>query len=157
MKIIITENQNDKLKKNLINIINRSGFNAGIKAVGTFNNLFRIIGKDALYDVLVTHNFDPDDIVMVTSYRDVPDDFYRWAGLKQKDVMENLNNWGPMFLVTIGDGTFLYQEQPTNPIRVKPYFKHQYGGFITEEKIMKHAGLEGITIKDVIDIYFTEE
>jgi YD repeat-containing protein len=43
MKIIITENQQESLKKNLMNIIDRFGFAAGNKAVGSFDNMVKIL------------------------------------------------------------------------------------------------------------------
>jgi hypothetical protein len=43
MKIIITESQNESLKNNLMNIINRFGLAAGNKAVGSFDNMVKIL------------------------------------------------------------------------------------------------------------------
>jgi hypothetical protein len=43
MKIIITENQQESLKKNLMNIIDRFGFVAGSNAVGSFDNMVKIL------------------------------------------------------------------------------------------------------------------
>jgi hypothetical protein len=43
MKIIITEDQHNKLKDNLMKLINRSEFSVGVKAVGGLKNLIKIL------------------------------------------------------------------------------------------------------------------
>ena len=48
MEIIITENQHSSLKNNLIDVINRFGIGGGIKTVGSFKVLLKIIGKETL-------------------------------------------------------------------------------------------------------------
>jgi len=43
MKILITENQKESLKNNLMDIINKFGFTTAAKAVGTRENLIKIL------------------------------------------------------------------------------------------------------------------
>jgi hypothetical protein len=57
MKIIITENQHNKLKDNLMKLINRSEFSVGVKAVGGLKNLIKIL-YDGDYDLFINDVLD---------------------------------------------------------------------------------------------------
>ena len=162
MKIILTENQHSSLKNNLMEVINRFGIDAGIKAVGSFNTLLKIIGKESLYDVLIQHGFDPV-FKIVTSRFDVPRELYY---LKIYSSLSSfLNHWGPMFLFTIDNKHYLYQNQNGLNIFIGEYDDliddPEQDGIIDEDifqdLILKPLGLKGINIGKVIDLYYTEE
>jgi hypothetical protein len=53
MKIIITESQNKSLKNKLTRLVDKSGFLAGIKAVGGVNNFVKIM-YDGAYSKFIT-------------------------------------------------------------------------------------------------------
>ena len=162
MKIILTENQHSSLKNNLMEVINRFGIDAGIKAVGSFNTLLKIIGKESLYDVLLQHGFDPV-FKIVTSRFEVPRELYY---LKIYSSLSGfLNHWGPMFLFTIDNKDYLYQDQNGLKIFIGDY-DHliddpDQDGIIDEDifqdLILKPLGLKGLNIGKVIDLYYTEE
>jgi hypothetical protein len=57
MKIIITEDQHNKLKDNLMKLINRSEFSVGVKAVGGSKNLIKIL-YDGDYDLFINDVLD---------------------------------------------------------------------------------------------------
>ena len=162
MKIILTENQHSSLKNNLMEVINRFGIDAGIKAVGSFNTLLKIIGKESLYDVLLQHGFDPV-FKIVTSRFEVPRELYY---LKIYSSLSGfLNQWGPMFLFTIDNKHYLYQDQNGLKIFIGDY-DHliddpDQDGIIDEDifqdLILKPLGLKGLNIGKVIDLYYTEE
>ena len=162
MKIILTENQHSSLKNNLMEVINRFGIDAGIKAVGSFNTLLKIIGKESLYDVLIQHGFDPV-FKIVTSRFEVPRELYY---LKIYSSLSGfLNHWGPMFLFTIDNKDYLYQDQNGLKIFIGDY-DHliddpDQDGIIDEDifqdLILKPLGLKGLNIGKVIDLYYTEE
>jgi len=162
MKIILTENQHSSLKNNLMEVINRFGIDAGIKAVGSFNTLLKIIGKESLYDVLIQHGFDPV-FKIVTSRFEVPRELYY---LKIYSSLSGfLNHWCPMFLFTIDNKDYLYQDQNGLKIFIGDY-DHliddpDQDGIIDEDifqdLILKPLGLKGLNIGKVIDLYYTEE
>ena len=161
MKIILTENQHSSLKNNLMEVINRFGIDAGIKAVGSFNTLLKIIGKESLYDVLLQHGFDPV-FKIVTSRFEVPRELYY---LKIYSSLSGfLNHWGPMFLFTIDNKDYLYQDQNGPNIFISEYdnvIDPEQEGIIDEDifqdLILKPLGLKGLNIGKVIDLYYTEE
>lgn len=162
MKIILTENQHSSLKNNLMEVINRFGIDAGIKAVGSFNTLLKIIGKESLYDVLIQHGFDPV-FKIVTSRFEVPRELYY---LKIYSSLSGfLNHWGPMFLFTIDNKDYLYQDQNGLKIFIGEYDDliddPNQDGIIDEDifqdLILKPLGLKGLNIGKVIDLYYTEE
>jgi hypothetical protein len=162
MKIILTENQHSSLKNNLMEVINRFGIDAGIKAVGSFNTLLKIIGKESLYDVLIQHGFDPV-FKIVTSRFEVPRELYY---LKIYSSLSGfLNHWGPMFLFTIDNKDYLYQDQNGLKIFIGEYDDliddPDQDGIIDEDifqdLILKPLGLKGLNIGKVIDLYYTEE
>jgi hypothetical protein len=66
MKIIITEDQHNKLKDNLMKLINRSEFSVGVKAVGGLKNLIKIL-YDGDYDSFI--NDILDDLISNTHKR----------------------------------------------------------------------------------------
>ena len=155
MKIIITENQHSSLKNNLIDVINRFGISSGIKTVGSFKVLLKIIGKETLYDILKQHGFDPV-FKIVTSRFDVPREF-NYLDI-YRSVPSFLNQWGPMFLFTIDNKHYLYQDQNGLKIFIGEYDEN---GIIDEDdfqdSILNPLGLKGINIGKVIDLYYTEE
>lgn len=162
MKIILTENQHSSLKNNLMEVINRFGIDAGIKAVGSFNTLLKIIGKESLYDVLLQHGFDPV-FKIVTSRFEIPRELYY---LKIYSSLSGfLNHWGPMFLFTIDNKHYLYQDQRWSNIFIGEYDDliddPEQDGVIDEDifqdLILKPLGLKGLNIGKVIDLYYTEE
>ena len=162
MKIILTENQHISLKNNLMEVINRFGVGAGIKAVGSFNVLLKIIGKETLYDILVQHGFDPV-FKIVTSRFDVPRELYY---LKIYSSLSGfLNQWGPMFLFTIDNKHYLYQDQNGLKIFIGEYDDliddSDQDGIIDEDifqdLILNPLGLKGLNIGKVIDLYYTDE
>jgi hypothetical protein len=63
MKIIITEDQHNKLKDNLMKLINRSEFSVGVKAVGGLKNLIKIL-YDGDYNSFV--KYVSDDLISNT-------------------------------------------------------------------------------------------
>ena len=162
MKIILTENQHSSLKNNLMEVINRFGIDAGIKAVGSFNTLLKIIGKESLYDVLLQHGFDPV-FKIVTSRFDVPREFH-YLDI-YRSVPSFLNQWGAMFLFTIDNKDYLYQDQNGLKIFIGEYDDliddPDQDGIIDEDifqdLILKPLGLKGLNIGKVIDLYYTEE
>jgi len=169
MKIIITENQHSSLKNNLIDVINRFGIGAGIKTVGSFKVLLKIIGKETLYDILKQLGFDPV-FKIVTSKFDVPRELYYLKiyssvlSIKEK-ISSFLNHWGPMFLFTIDNKNYLYQDQNGLKIFIGEYDDliddPEQDGIIDEDifqdLILNPLGLKGIDIGKVIDLYYTEE
>jgi len=161
MKIIITENQHSSLKNNLIDVINRFGIGAGIKTVGSFKVLLKIIGKETLYDILKQHGFDPV-FKIVTSRFDVPRELY-YLDI-YRSVPSFLNQWGPMFLFMIDNKHYLYQDQNRVNIFISEYddvIDPEQDGIIDEaifqDLILNPLGLKGIDIGKVIDLYYTEE
>jgi hypothetical protein len=154
MKIIITENQHSSLKNNLMEVINRFGVDAGIKAVGSFNTLLKIIGKESLYDVLLQHGFDPV-FKIVTSRFDVPREFF-YLNI-YSSLSSFLNNWGPMFLFTIDNKHYLYQDQVGKRVTLGLEQDGIIDEDIFQDLILKPLGLKGINIGKVIDLYYTEE
>jgi hypothetical protein len=66
MKIIITEDQHNKLKDNLMKLINRSEFSVGVKAVGGLKNLIKIL-YDGDYNSFV--KYVSDDLIYNTHKR----------------------------------------------------------------------------------------
>lgn len=161
MKIILTENQHSSLKNNLMEVITRFGIDAGIKAVGSFNTLLKIIGKESLYDVLLQHGFDPV-FKIVTSRFDVPREFF-YLNI-YSSLSSFLNQWGPMFLFTIDNKYYLYQDQNRLNIFIGEYdnvIDPEQGGIIDgdlfQDSILKPLGLKGLNIGKVIDLYYTEE
>jgi len=160
MKIIITESQKESLKINLMKIINRSGFDAGVKAVGSFDRLVNILGKETVYSILVQHGFDPvNKVKMVQSRFDIPNSFFNDFGfLKMMGVNHLLNRFGPMFLFMINNRYYLYQDQGNDNEKL---FIREYDDVVPEEDfqnyILNHIGLKGLDIGKVIDLYYTEE
>ena len=162
MEIIITENQHSSLKNNLIDVINRFGIGAGIKTVGSFKVLLKIIGKESLYDILQQHGFDPV-FKIVTSRFDVPREFH-YLDI-YRSVPSFLNQWGAMFLFTIDNKDYLYQDQRWSNIFIGEYDDliddPEQDGIIDEDifqdLILKPLGLKGLNIGKVIDLYYTEE
>ena len=159
MKIIITESQNESLKNNLMKLINRSGFDAAMKAVGSFDRLVNIIGKETVYSILVQHGFDPmNKVKMVQSRFDVPRGFFEspFDYISVVGINTLLNRFGPMFLFMINNKYYLYQDQHREKL-----FIAEYDGLISEEDfqnyILNHIGLKGLDIGKVIDLYYTEE
>jgi hypothetical protein len=143
-------------------VINRFGIDAGIKAVGSFNTLLKIIGKESLYDVLIQHGFDPV-FKIVTSRFEVPRELYY---LKIYSSLSGfLNHWGPMFLFTIDNKDYLYQDKNGLKIFIGEYDDliddPDQDGIIDEDifqdLILKPLGLKGLNIGKVIDLYYTEE
>ena len=142
-------------------VINRFGIDAGIKAVGSFNTLLKIIGKESLYDVLLQHGFDPV-FKIVTSQFDVPRELQQGF---TEDLTGFLNQWGPMFLFTIDNKYYLYQDQNRFKIFIGEYDDliddPDQDGIIDEDifqdLILKPLGLKGLNIGKVIDLYYTEE
>jgi len=63
MKIIITEDQHNKLKDNLMKLINRSEFSVGVKVVGGLKNLIKIL-YDGDYNSFV--KYVSDDLIYNT-------------------------------------------------------------------------------------------
>ena len=162
MEIIITENQHSSLKNNLIDVINRFGIGGGIKTVGSFKVLLKIIGKETLYDILLQQGFNPVSKI-VTSRFDVPREFH-YLDI-YRSVPSFLNQWGAMFLFTIDNKDYLYQDQNGLKIFIGDY-DHliddpDQDGIIDEDifqdLILKPLGLKGLNIGKVIDLYYTEE
>ena len=161
MKIIITENQHSSLKNNLIDVINRFGISSGIKTVGSFKVLLKIIGKETLYDILKQHGFDPV-FKIVTSRFDVPREF-NYLDI-YRSVPSFLNQWGPMFLFMIDNKHYLYQDQNRVNVFIGEYddvIDPEQDGIIDEDdfqdSILNPLGLKGLNIGKVIDFYYTEE
>jgi len=162
MEIIITENQHSSLKNNLIDVINRFGIGGGIKTVGSFKVLLKIIGKETLYDILLQHGFDPVSKI-VTSRFDVPREFH-YLDI-YRSVPSFLNQWGAMFLFTIDNKHYLYQDQNGLKIFIGEYDDliddPEQDGIIDgddfQDLILKPLGLKGLNIGKVIDLYYTEE
>jgi hypothetical protein len=159
MKIIITESQNESLKNSLMKLINRSGFDAAMKAVGSFDRLVNIIGKETVYSILVQNGFDPvNKVKMVQSRFDVPRGFFEspFDYISVVGINTLLNRFGPMFLFMINNKYYLYQDQHKEKL-----FIAEYDGLISEEDfqnyILNHIGLKGLDIGKVIDLYYTEE
>jgi hypothetical protein len=150
MKITITESQNKSLKNKLMNVINSAGFEMGITVSGSFNNLLNIIGKDNLYDVLVKSGFDPSKIEMITSKYDIPSDFYTdftWNTLRNL-----MNYWGPMYLLTIQEDRFLFQQQNN-----KNFWIVENIGQVIEPRVLESLSLKGLDVNKVINLYHMEE
>jgi hypothetical protein len=150
MKITITESQNKSLKNKLMNVINSAGFEMGITVSGSFNNLLNIIGKDNLYDVLVKSGFDPSKIEMLTSKYDIPSDFYTdftWNTLRGL-----MNYWGPMYLLTIQEDRFLFQQQND-----KNFWVVENIGQVIEPRVLESLSLKGLDVNKVINLYHMEE
>lgn len=155
MKIIITESQNESLKNNLMKLINRSGFDAAMKAVGSFDRLLKIIGKETLYTILVQHGFDPvNKVKIITSSIFVPRNFF--DRISHSGINNLLNNYGPMFLLMIDNKYYIYQDQGKENL-----FFGEFDGVIPEEtfqnSVLYPLGLKGLDIGKVIDLYYSDE
>jgi hypothetical protein len=149
-RIILTESQNESLKNKLMNVINNAGFEMGVTVSGSFNNLLNIIGKDNLHDVLVKSGFDPSKIEMITSKYDIPSDFYTdftWNTLRGL-----MNYWGPMYLLTIQEDRFLFQQQNN-----KNFWIVENIGQVIEPRVLESLSLKGLDVNKVINLYFEEE
>jgi hypothetical protein len=140
-------------------LINRSGFDAAMKAVGSFDRLVNIIGKETVYSILVQNGFDPvNKVKMVQSRFDVPRGFFEspFDYISVVGINTLLNRFGPMFLFMINNKYYLYQDQHKEKL-----FIAEYDGLISEEDfqnyILNHIGLKGLDIGKVIDLYYTEE
>jgi hypothetical protein len=159
MKIIITESQNESLKNSLMKLINRSGFDAAMKAVGSFDRLVNLLGKETVYSILTQHGFDPvNNLKIVPSRYDVPRGFFeqQFGFISVVGINTLLNRFGPMFLFMIDNKYYLYQDQHKENL-----FVGEYDGLIPEESfqnsILYPLGLKGLDIGKVIDLYYTEE
>lgn len=133
-----------------MNVINSAGFEMGITVSGSFNNLLNIIGKDNLYDVLVKSGFDPSKIEMITSKYDIPSDFYTdftWNTLRNL-----MNYWGPMYLLTIQEDRFLFQQQNN-----KNFWIVENIGQVIEPRVLESLSLKGLDVNKVINLYHMEE
>jgi len=155
MKIIITESQNESLKNNLMKLINRSGFDAAMKAVGSFDRLVNLLGKETVYPILVQHGFDPiNKVKIITSSIFVPRNFF--DRISHSGINNLLNKYGPMFLLMIDNEYYIYQDQGKENL-----FFGEFDGVIPEEtfqnSVLYPRGLSGINIGKVIDLYYTEE
>ena len=155
MKIIITESQKESLKNSLIKLIDRSGFDGGIKAVGSFGRLLKIIGKETLYTILVQHGFDPINKVKIVQHSlDVPRNFF--GSISHSGINNLLNNYGPMFLLMIDNKYYIYQDQGKENL-----FFGEFDGVIPEEtfqnSVLYPLGLKGLDIGKVIDLYYSDE
>jgi len=147
IKIILTESQTESLKDKFMDIINNVGFEMSVKIAGSFNKLLSIIGKDNLYDILVDHKFDPNKIKMVTSKHDIPPNFYGISSF----MVEYLNNYGPMYLLTINGEHHMFQPRSDKNLWVGPM------GTSPENYYLERYGLGGLDVGKVIDLYFVEE
>lgn len=147
IKIILTESQTESLKDKFMDIINNVGFEMAVKIAGSFNKLLSIIGKDNLYDILVDHKFNPNRIEMITSIRDVPLSFFGVT----PHMLNHLNNWGPMYLLTINGEYHIIQPRSDKNLWIGPT------GTLNENYYLERAGLGGLDIGKVIDLYFVEE
>lgn len=148
MKIIITEEQKETLVDKLLNIIDRHGFDVAVSTVGSVKNLVKVIGKDNFENVLINHQFNPNEIELVTSVYDVPSRFSAYVGAERSTLMKNLNNFGPMYLLKIDNSEFLYQNQGDYE-----YFATDYTGNTSMEEALNYFGLSKLKIKDVITIF----
>ena len=82
-----------------------------------------------------------------------------------EDLTGFLNQWGPMFLFTIDNKYYLYQDQNRFKIFIGEYDDliddPDQDGIIDEDifqdLILKPLGLKGLNIGKVIDLYYTEE
>ena len=65
-----------------------------------------------------------------------------------------LNEYGPMFLITIGNFKWLYQKQ-----NKRYFFMDFLGNKITEKEFMQviHIRHLGLSMDQLIELYFTEE
>ena len=150
------------LKNNLIDVINRFGIGGGIKTVGSFKVLLKIIGKETLYDILLQQGFNPVSKI-VTSRFDVPREFH-YLDI-YRSVPSFLNQWGAMFLFTIDNKHYLYQDQNGLKIFIGEYDDliddSDQDGIIDEDifqdLILNPLGLKGLNIGKVIDLYYTDE
>ena len=147
MKIIITEEQKETVVDKLLNIIDRHGFDVAVSTVGSVKNLVKVIGKDNFENVLINHQFNPNEIELVTSTYDVPDTFIRFGGVDCNRILRFLNRFGPMYLLTIGDDSVLYQNQDDTE-----YFTTAFG-FSPMERTLDRVGLSKLKINDVIKIF----
>jgi hypothetical protein len=130
-----------------------------MKAVGSFDRLVNIIGKETVYSILVQNGFDPvNKVKMVQSRFDVPRGFFEspFDYISVVGINTLLNRFGPMFLFMINNKYYLYQDQHKEKL-----FIAEYDGLISEEDfqnyILNHIGLKGLDIGKVIDLYYTEE
>ena len=146
-KIIITEEQKETLVDKLLYMIDLHGFDVAVSTVGSVKNLVKVIGKDNFETVLIDRKLDPNEIKLVTSTYDVPDTFTRFGGVDRNKLLRFLNRFGPMYLLTIGDDSVLYQNQDDTE-----YFTTAFG-FSPMERTLDRVGLTKLKIKDVITIF----
>jgi len=151
MKIIITEIQNLGLIDKLVNIIDKHGFKAGIRAVGSFNNLYKILGKETLYTLLVGIGFDPiNNVKVIKKSTGTPKIFFK--GLSHSGLNALLKQSEPLYLLKIYDHYFLYQRQGENQ------FVYMAGlGKISIKTLLDIIGLKDVNIWEIIDLYRKEE
>lgn len=149
MKIIITENQKNKLVDNVLHLIDLYDLGQVVKILGSFNNLVKVIGKERLYVILRDHNFDINDITPVQSTSDITQSSFIWGSIDVGEVRKRLNEFGPMYLCKIRGGRFLFQPG----FRGQDFFKYQEGSSATEEIVMNHNDMHGIKIGDIIKIF----
>ena len=91
-------------------------------------------------------------IELVQTYYDIPmkfDEFLtRWVANMY------MNEYGPMFLIKIGNFHWLYQKQGKSY-----FFMDQIGNHINQTVFMEIIGIEklGLSMNQLINLYFTEE
>ncbi len=92
-------------------------------------------------------------IELVQTKYDVPTRFDDYITSWQLNLW--LNNYGPMYLITIGNFKWLYQRQHKEYY----FFMDFLGNEISEKEFMVIVGLRqlGLSMDQLIRIYFTEE
>jgi len=91
-------------------------------------------------------------IELVQTKYDVPMRFDDYITSWQLNLY--LNNYGPMYLITIGNFKWLYQRQ-----NKKYFFMDFLGNEVSENEFMQvmHIRHLGLSMDQLIDLYYTEE
>jgi len=147
-KIIITEEQKETLVDKLLYMIDLHGFDVAVSTVGSVKNLVKVIGKDNFENVLINHQFNPNEIELVTSTYDVPNAFFAYGGVVRSKFIKHLNDFGPMYLLKLGTDRYIYQDQGDYE-----YFVDETGDAPMKDALRYTIGMSKLKIKDVITIF----
>lgn len=157
MKFLITENQKESLKNNLMNIVNRLGLNAAIKVIGSFSRLLKIVGEDSIHQILNEMGINPNLCKIIKSIEDVPTYVYpNHSGIPggkkhiENEIRRILKFYGPIYIVYIAMHPYIYQRQRDNIFILSLISWSKYS-----KDYPVHKEFTNSDIMDVIEFYFS--
>lgn len=91
-----------------------------------------------------------DKIEQINDMYDVPSDF---NVIESRTVRKYLNNWGPMYYLTIDGTKFLYQDRGSYE-----WFMDENGFVLKDDEIIEllDIGKMGLRFNDILNLYFEE-